>query len=652
MKTVKLLILVVLIFLPVMAGAAVSAESAKASEETGSAMLRILLNSYTALAEEHLKGTLRGLEILAATEEAGSGDWNSIKGPLSGFSRSGIDTAAVWYVRPDGRYYTVEKGLSDQNLGDRAYFPRLMAGAAVMGDLVISKSTGKRALIVASPIRRGGKVLGALGVSLSAESVSRMLQQEMALPDDMVFYALDAQGQSSLHKESSRLFAFPSDVGSTTLKESVREMLSRQQGMVRYRFHGEKIVVFKRSQPTGWVFAIGVSAGAPAENAGDGMMPILGELEKEIGLRLGRLDSALAGAAKGLAGKAPNSPETRKILRELCRSTPSAVDCAFVDATGRMVDIEPAEYRRFEGTDISGQEQIVRLHRAKKPVMSRVIRTVEGFDAVDLEYPVFSAEGGFAGSVSILVRPESLISEVAAGLVHGLPIDVWAMQTDGRILYDPDKEEIGRMLFTDPVYRPFPQLRSLGARIAKDGTGSGSYEFLGNGQKKPVGKDAYWTTVGLYGTDWRVLATHARTDDAASARRDLTELGVKSSEESLRDLAGREALAAALAGNDREKVLSLFRDYHAGHYGIYAIQWVDASGVNRCGYPVENSPATYDFHAMKTPSSPHILQALEARTESSFEAPLAEGKTGSFFMAPVRKGDKYLGMIYIIRIVP
>jgi hypothetical protein len=652
MKTVKLLILIVMIFLPVMSGAAPSGISAKGPEEARIAGLRILLNAYAALAEEHLEGTLRVLKILAATDEAKSADWNSIKGLLTEFSASGINAAAVWYARPDGRYYTAEQGGTDRYLRDRAYFPRLMAGNAVVGELVISKSTGKRAVVVAAPIRKDGKVIGALGVSLSAEAVSRMLQESMALPGNMIFYALDARGQCALHQASSRLFAFPSDIGSKTLKEAAREMLSRQEGMVRYEFHGEKNVVFKRSRLTGWVFAIGVVAGAPAEDAGDDLATILGELEKEIGLGLNRIDTALAKAAKGLAVKGMRSAEARIILRDLCRSTSSAVDCAIVDGSGRMIVVEPEEYRRFEGADIRKQEQIIRLHKAGKPVMSRVIRTVEGFDAVDIEYPVFTARGELAGSVSILIRPESLISEVATSLVQGLPIDVWAMQGDGRILYDPDKEEIGRILFTDPIYKPFPQLRSLGKMISNSRTGSGSYEFFGKGLKKQVRKDAFWTSVGLYSTEWRVVATHTRAGDGPYAKRDLAELGVKSSEESLRELAGREELKEAMARNDKDRMQGLFRDYHARQYGIYAIQWVDASGTNRYGYPEENSPMSYDFHAMNTPSSPHILQALAAKTESSFEAPLAEGKVGNFFMVPVQKGDAYLGMIYFIRVVP
>lgn len=652
MKTVKILVLAVMIFLPVMSGATVTDISAADAEETRIAMSRLVLNGYVSLAEEHIAGTLRGLEILAATGEAKSADWNTLKGPLTRLSGSGTNAAAVWFVRPDGRYFTVEKGLTDQNLSDRAYFPRLMAGDTVAGELVISKSTGKRALIVAAPILKDGKVIGALGVSLSAENVSRMLQQDMALPEQMVFYAIDARGQCALHKASNRLFSFPSDLGSKTLDDSVREMFSRPEGVVRYDFHGEKIVLFKRSRLTGWVFAVGFDAGVPAEAVGNGMMPILTELERAIGRSLGRIDAALTVAARGLSGRDPRSAEARNVLRDLCRSSSASVDCAVIDSSGRMITVEPAEYRRFEGADIGGQEQIVRLRDTKRPVMSSVIRTVEGFDAVDIEYPLFSPQGGFAGSVSILVRPESLVSEEASVLVRGLPIDVWAMQTDGRIIFDPDKEEIGRMLFTDPIYRPFPQLISLGTRISENKTGSGNYEFLGNGLKKPVRKDAYWTTAGLYGTEWRIVATHIPADDGQSSKRGLAELGVKSSEDSLRDLAGREELKGALAGNDLDRVLRMFSDFTARHYGIYAIQWVDASGVNRCGHPAANSPRNYDFHAMKTPSSPHILQALEARTENSFEAPLAEGKLGNFFMVPVRGGDKYFGMIYIVRIVP
>jgi len=76
----------------------------------------------------------------------------------------------------------------------------------------------------------------------------------------VVFYALDAQGQTALHRAGELIFAFPSDVGSPTLSDAVTTMLSRPEGVVRYRYAGsEKTALFQRSQLTGWVFVLGKS---------------------------------------------------------------------------------------------------------------------------------------------------------------------------------------------------------------------------------------------------------------------------------------------------------------------------------------------------------------------------------------------------------
>ncbi len=659
MSTLKILILFLLVSFSMVSFPAIAAEPTsgvceKCDRQMRAADMRIMLATFTALAEEQIMGIQRSLRILSLTQEAASGDWNVMKDLLAGFNTSGIHPAAVWYARTDGRYYTVEKGLQEQDISDRPYFSRLMAGEDVAGDLVISRSTGMRAAVIAVPIRKGGKVTGGLGVSLSADEVSRKLQEVMALPKEMVIYALDAKGQTSLHRVSSLLFAFPSDMGSRTLKEAVQEMLSRQEGVVRYDFHGEKTVFYKRSPVTGWVFAIGVAeaASAGAAAAGDTMPLILSELEKEVTLKLQHTDAGLAKAAKKLSETGLQGPGARKILLDLCRSTPYAIDCAAVHRSGRMITIEPGEYHKFEGSDISKQEQVIRLRETKRPVFSKVFRTVEGFDAVDIEHPVFAAEGEFMGAVSILIRPESLISGVATPLVRGLPVDIWAMQKDGRIIYDPDEEEVGRMLFDDPIYTPFPSLLSLGMTISKERSGSGRYEYLGTGLKKPVQKEAYWTTAVLHETEWRLVVTHTLAEDGSHARRDLSELGIKSFEESLRDLAGDTGLKEALSGNNKEKIQGIFRKFYADHNGIYAIQWVDQLGINRYGCPEENSPVNFDFHSLKTPSSPYILKALAEKKESSFETPLAEGKEGLFFMVPVHKGDAYLGMVYMIRLKP
>ncbi len=217
----------------------------------------VSLNGYAALVEQGFAHIRNGLRILAATDNASSGDWNRIKEPLAVFAKGAPTSAAVWFARPDGSYFTVEGGLTGQNLKNRDYFPRLMAGKEVAGDLVVSKSTGKRSTIIAVPVEAGGRVIGALGVSIAMEKVAGRIEDQLRFPADVMFYALDGRGQIALHRESTLLFEFGTELGSPTLAEAVKEMLAKPTGVVHYEFEGaQRTAIFKRSEATGWVFAL------------------------------------------------------------------------------------------------------------------------------------------------------------------------------------------------------------------------------------------------------------------------------------------------------------------------------------------------------------------------------------------------------------
>jgi len=648
MKTARMILLVLLVLsLSVMA----AGEMAPVQDqgEISMANLRLLLNSFAALGEGHIENVLRGLKIMSVTEEAQSGEWEKMRGMLAEFNRSGIKVAVVWFMQPNGSYYSVEKGLTGLNLRYREYFPRLMAGEEIIGDLVLSTSTGKRTVIIAVPIKKNGKVIGALGTSLAVEDISRMLDEKMGLPDNMFFYAIDQKGKTALHRLTALLFAYPSDMGSKSLAKTVGEMLSKPEGVVTYDFYGERSVVFKKFHLTGWVFAIGIVTGRPGQPIAE-LPPILSDLEKEIMAELNKMDLDVAGLARRLSMKDLKTAETRKMLGDLCRSYPYAVDCAVVDRNGRMVLVEPEEYAEFEGRDISAQEQVIRLRESKKPVLSNVIKTVEGIDAVDLEHPVLFPRGELAGSVSMLIRPESLFSYVLTPVLQGMPVEAFLMQTDGRILYDEDKEEVGRMLFEDPIYKPFPQLLAVGTMASREKTGAGGYEFRQEGSEKLVKKDVHWTTVGLHGTEWRFVVMHVRAGHALSSGEDAAKHRISSYDAALRTLAKNAEIKKALAGNDDARIREIFREFYSEHDGLYSVQWVDSQGTNRYGYPEENSLINFDTKTLKTASAKPMLQALSEKKESTFDCPLIEGETGTFFMVPVYEEEEYLGMIYTIRI--
>lgn len=217
----------------------------------------LLLQSYRSLVEEHLAGVLRTIRTLAATSDARTGSWASVRPALARLSGDLATAAAVWYAQPDGSYDTVEKGPIDKTLKDRAYFPDLLAGKDVVGVLVVSKSTGERSIIVATPVRKQGQTVGVIGVSLRALSVSQLVIDRVGMPDSLTFYALDQHGRSAIHKDPAKMFQYPSDMGDKFLRDAVEMILLQRQGMVTYRLgNTDRIAIFDTSKLTGWHFVL------------------------------------------------------------------------------------------------------------------------------------------------------------------------------------------------------------------------------------------------------------------------------------------------------------------------------------------------------------------------------------------------------------
>jgi hypothetical protein len=224
------------------------------------------------------------------------------------------------------------------------------------------------------------------------------------------------------------------------------------------------------------------------------------------------LDDNVSLAAETLSFTGLGGPEARNILNSVCCKNPHVITCSAVDLNGIMLTVVPDSYRWAEGSNISDQKHVIEIQETHRPVLSSTFPAVEGFDAVVLEWPIFSTDGEMIGSVNALFRPDLLLNSAAElwrQEVGDEEVTAWAMATDGLILYDPDPEEVGRNLFTDPLYAPYVQLLVLGERIASEKSGTGTYEFLGPGLVDPAVKRAWWATAGLHGAEWRLVVVRA-----------------------------------------------------------------------------------------------------------------------------------------------
>ncbi|MHB8111014.1 MAG: cache domain-containing protein [Syntrophorhabdaceae bacterium] len=219
------------------------------------------------------------------------------------------------------------------------------------------------------------------------------------------------------------------------------------------------------------------------------------------------IDKDMSRAAEIIGRYISHVPSKRKALRELCTGRSYAVDCVFINAQGIMELIEPAKYRKHEGTDLKNQDLVRQVQTTRKPVFGQLFAAAEGIQGIVFEYPVFDRKKNFAGSVSLLVMPEVFVADILNDTKMPAGTGITIVEPDGKNVYSTEPEQIRLSVLTSPQYKGFNELHDMVRRIIKEKEGTGSYRYTKPGTEIVVKKDALWKTVTLWDSFWRVVVT-------------------------------------------------------------------------------------------------------------------------------------------------
>jgi hypothetical protein len=463
------------------------------------------LNAAAHYVDSIFVNTLTSLELIAATPEAKSGDWNGIKQYLKQLEAS--LPGAYFFVLPNGNYYSVALDYTNLNLSDRAYFKSLFAGNQVKGFPIYTRSSGKESALMAAPIVVDDKVIGALGASIFLDDLHARLNRDFALPPGYTWYVLNSDGNTMLHKDGDYIFMNALTQGSKSLKEAVTEALKSESGAMKYELGGVRHAHYRKLPSMDWWMVLAKIEGEEVQ-APPKLNLSLDRFVQDLQNRLNRIDGSLAEWIEKSRSNIGEEGEIRKLLGSFYNENLDVLDASFVDGKGILRQIEPSEYKNIENADISKREYVIAMLRTRTPVFSSGFRAIEGFLAVDLAHPLYDAKENFLGSVSAFIRPELLIEPLLKKSVVPADYELWIMQPDGMIIYDQDKEEIGRMLFSDPLYADYASLLDLGKKIASSSTGKGRYIFLAPGAKEKAIKNVVWQSVRLHNREWRVVLAY------------------------------------------------------------------------------------------------------------------------------------------------
>jgi hypothetical protein len=209
--------------------------------------------------------------------------------------------------------------------------------------------------------------------------------------------------------------------------------------------------------------------------------------------------------SRNLSNTSLEGAGAQEVLKKLLESNPNLIEALAFSKDGKILVDECKGCRGSVGADISSQEHVSRVLKAKTPALSGEFVTVEGYNATALAYPVFSPEGEFQGGVSTIFEPDKMLDALVVPRLNGTNYSIFVMQKDGLNIYSSDANQIGNNLLEDPLYKPFPGLLTLVRRMVDERSGYGTYEFQVTADNKTVvTKEAYWTTTGLHGRDWRL----------------------------------------------------------------------------------------------------------------------------------------------------
>jgi len=226
-----------------------------------------------------------------------------------------------------------------------------------------------------------------------------------------------------------------------------------------------------------------------------------------INAELLKLDRLLSNACQQLSTTGLTGPEAENILNGLYTENSDIItNAATADKNGILLAVQSSEYGNITGQDVGNQEQNIEMHKTMRPALSNLIYLVEGFPGIVMVSPVFDTNKQFIGSLSIVFQPYQLIHPIVKDSTKGI-YTIYALQKNSTLIYDANLEEQGRNIFTDEEYAGHTELQTFIHQVVDTQSGYGTYSYYDDlATSRPlVKKEAYWTTIGIYNTDWRLV---------------------------------------------------------------------------------------------------------------------------------------------------
>lgn len=210
-----------------------------------------LAGSQAQIVDRWKQERIQELKQLAKSPLLETLDWDLIEPFLQKQIRDTEGYYRIFFVAtPDGDYNTTSQRFAG-NIADRSYFAPTMIGETVLSEPLISRSTGEKVVIVATPIwdQTSTEVVGILGLSMGLVGIYNGLKDlDSGYPNGEVFM-VDRDGYFLVHSDPDLIMA-----GRIQDYYPAWDSVSQQRtGTFNYRLGDtEYRAFFSRSSSDGW----------------------------------------------------------------------------------------------------------------------------------------------------------------------------------------------------------------------------------------------------------------------------------------------------------------------------------------------------------------------------------------------------------------
>ena len=160
-----------------------------------------LANSVSSQIDQFITGNLNVIKTAAQMDSAKQFNGEAVQKDLMNMGKEVPQFALIFLTDKEGMQIARSDGRAQMDsMSDRDYYKEVMTGKAVVSNVVISKTTGKPAVVIAVPVISGDQVIGMIGGTLDLTEV-KSIAGAYSLGTSGFISIMDGEGHILVHKD-------------------------------------------------------------------------------------------------------------------------------------------------------------------------------------------------------------------------------------------------------------------------------------------------------------------------------------------------------------------------------------------------------------------------------------------------------------------